>query len=272
MTKRIAVTLAVALLASVGTAVRNAAAATPGSVVDQTQTTNSGSAIFTSSSWTLGETFTAGISGPLTDVDLYAASTAAGAPNLQVTITTVDGGGNPQPGNVLASTTIPTPGTVNSQTILTAHFSTPVSVTAGTQYAVLLNQPSGTQFGSFYIASGNPYAGGESDVLSSLDASDDFAFTTYVAVPVSASTDRVGYCSVPGNTWADGSPIAPGTFLNLAQGQPGSDSHYIGAYPADYLQGVGITCNVGAGFAPTGTEVGFWGDDTGQYAFYAKAG
>ena len=144
-------------------------------------------------------------------------------------------------------------------------------MTAGTQYAILLNQAGGTQFGAFYDV-GDLYSGGALYFFG-LDPSSDLAFTTYVAAPqVPASSDRVGYCSVAGNTWADGAPIAPGTFLNLAAVQPARDSHYTGAYPADYLQGVGIACSVGAGFTPTGNLVGFWGPDAGQYSYYANTG
>lgn len=55
---------------------------------------------------------------------------------------------------------------------------------------------------------------------------------------------RVAYCSVPGNTWADGTPITPGTFLNLLVGQPATDKHYTGAVPAWYVEGVGLTCTL----------------------------
>jgi hypothetical protein len=56
--------------------------------------------------------------------------------------------------------------------------------------------------------------------------------------------DRYGYCSIAGNTTATGVPIAPGTFLNLEFGQPGSDPHYTGATPAFWVEGVGVTCTL----------------------------
>jgi hypothetical protein len=55
--------------------------------------------------------------------------------------------------------------------------------------------------------------------------------------------DRFGYCSVAGNTWQDGSPIPPGSFLNLLWEQPKSDSHYTGATIANFVLGKGITCD-----------------------------
>jgi hypothetical protein len=58
-----------------------------------------------------------------------------------------------------------------------------------------------------------------------------------------ASGARVGYCSAAGDTWADGSPIAPGTFLDLLDGQPSTDPHYSGATFAIFVEGRGLTCD-----------------------------
>jgi hypothetical protein len=55
---------------------------------------------------------------------------------------------------------------------------------------------------------------------------------------------REAYCSVAGNTLPDGTPLAPGTFLNLLAGQPNSDKHYTGAVPAFWVQGTGLTCSL----------------------------
>lgn len=62
-----------------------------------------------------------------------------------------------------------------------------------------------------------------------------------LADPVGGS--RVGYCSVPGDTWQNGSPMSPGTFLDLLAGQPASDPHYAGATLAIMVEGRGITCD-----------------------------
>jgi hypothetical protein len=67
------------------------------------------------------------------------------------------------------------------------------------------------------------------------------------AAPTSVWTPpppREAYCSVAGNTWQDGTPIVPGTFLNLAAGQPATDKHYTGAVPAFWVEGVGLTCSL----------------------------
>ena len=65
-----------------------------------------------------------------------------------------------------------------------------------------------------------------------------------VAVAAAAAPEptRIAYCAVTGDTWKDGTPITPGTFLNLLANQPSTDSHYTGAVVAWYVQGVGLTC------------------------------
>ncbi len=78
-----------------------------------------------------------------------------------------------------------------------------------------------------------------------------------------SSGARVGYCSVAGDTWADGSPMATGTFLNLFLGQPDGDAHYAGATQAVFVQGEGLTCNPPSGYTSNGmatSEMGAGGD------------
>jgi len=84
---------------------------------------------------------------------------------------------------------------------------------------------------------------------------------------------RGGYCSVKGNTNPfTGAAIPPGTFLDLTGGQAASDTHYTGAVPANYLQGLGITCDVLPGYVKTGETVGYFGSgDPGMYIYYKKA-
>lgn len=84
---------------------------------------------------------------------------------------------------------------------------------------------------------------------------------------------RAGYCSVAGNTATDGSPLQPGTFLDLVVGEPAKDSHYTGATPAIFIKGTGLTCGVPPagyvqhGFAADAQHVG-----TGIYPYYVPAG
>jgi hypothetical protein len=73
--------------------------------------------------------------------------------------------------------------------------------------------------------------------------------------------DRAGYCSVAGNTRADGSVLPPGTFLDLLVGEPGRDARVAGAAPANFIQGAGLTCDgppagfVRRGFASSAENV-----------------
>lgn len=102
-----------------------------------------------------------------------------------------------------------------------------------------------------------------------------------VGAPSGGGPDRYGYCSVAGNTSADGTPLQPGTFLNLELGQPDRDAHYTGATPAFWVEGVGITCNLGPGQASIAAQsttkvdhVGHTGDEDGPlfYTFIPTTG
>ncbi len=64
------------------------------------------------------------------------------------------------------------------------------------------------------------------------------------AWPVPPEPRRIAYCSVAGNTMPDGTPLVPGTFLNLLAGQPDTDAHYTGATTAFWVEGVGLTCSL----------------------------
>jgi hypothetical protein len=87
------------------------------------------------------------------------------------------------------------------------------------------------------------------------------------------TSERGGYCSVAGNTNADGSPLAPGTFLNLAAGQASSDPRYKGAVPAVYFKGIGISCdNPPPGYSDSGAKVNSGGvvSADGLYEYWVK--
>jgi len=82
-----------------------------------------------------------------------------------------------------------------------------------------------------------------------------------VVVPQISEPARAGYCSAPGNT-LNGVPLMPGTFLNLYLGQPHVDPNFAGAVPANYYEGIGISCQAPpAGYiASTGFVDGVGGD------------
>ena len=104
---------------------------------------------------------------------------------------------------------------------------------------------------------------------------DSWSLSLDTAAAVSARTNRGGYCSVAGNTRPyTGAAIPPGTFLNLnlTANQVNADSHYKGAVPANFLQGLGISCDVPPGYVRTEEKVGYLGHgDSGIYTYYKKA-
>jgi hypothetical protein len=69
------------------------------------------------------------------------------------------------------------------------------------------------------------------------------AGTPGAPAPFRGEPARGGYCSATGDTDLSGNPIIPGTFLNLRLGQPRGDVHYLGATPAFYVEGIGLTCD-----------------------------
>jgi hypothetical protein len=95
---------------------------------------------------------------------------------------------------------------------------------------------------------------------------DQVALTSGAAAP---PVSRMAYCSVAGDTWPDGTSIAAGTFLNLEQNQPSTDSNYKGAQPAIFVEGKGLTCDPPpAGDTLQGTYDGPETAD-GVYPYYA---
>ena len=89
--------------------------------------------------------------------------------------------------------------------------------------------------------------------------------------PSALGSARVDYCAVAGNTTPSGNPIRPGRFLDLRDGQPEADFHYVGAQPANFLEGVGITCRVpSSGFKQEGTAQPSLGVPAGVYPYWAK--
>jgi hypothetical protein len=129
---------------------------------------------------------------------------------------------------------------------------------------------SGPSYYALPFSSSNPYLGGSLTGFGSWD----LAFRTYVLdpAPVGATTyAHAGYCSVAGNTWADGTAIPAGTFLNLDAGQTENDPHYAGATSAFYYEGRGISCGTLAGYTRTSERVGYFGHgDPGGYVYLEK--
>lgn len=136
------------------------------------------------------QTFTAGITGGLDQVDLFLQAHQAHSfdpTGLLVEIRTV--AGNVPSAVVLGSATIPASDVPPSgfPAFVDALFTTPVAVVAGTQYAIVASATDGFPKETSWIrTNGNPYAGGSPFFKNGGDpwtahSSGDFKFRTYVA-------------------------------------------------------------------------------------------
>ena len=257
-----------------------AGAVTGGAQIDQFSATtvnslNGGASQF--HGFTASQTFTAGISGQLTDVTVtvwnegYAGGMSG---DLRVAINPVDGFGAPETTVELAVATVPVAAlSVGTPTATEFQFTAPADLVAGTSYAITISQINGGHEHVWWAgSSGDTYAGG-AEFETFGYATGDFAFETYMfGSSTFTEGGRSGYCSVAGDTWRDGTSIAAGTFLNLVSGQSAA-GHYQGATHAHYLQGLGISCDTPAGYVATGETVGYYGHgDPGLYRYYAKTG
>jgi hypothetical protein len=91
------------------------------------------------------------------------------------------------------------------------------------------------------------------------------------AAPISSVGPRGAYCTVAGNTTDNGLPLLPNTFVNLDDGQAGSDPNYAGAAPANFIQGTGLTCaQPPAGYTRHGFATPDMDVDGGLYPYYSN--
>jgi hypothetical protein len=273
--------VATALLVIVASAALagTARSATGGSVLDQTSTsaTSANDGIVSQAhAARASQTFTAGVSGLLTDVTVKVANETGWpvAGDLRVAINPVDGFGNADTAVELAVQTTPVATlSTGSPADVDFAFVSPPTLVAGTRYAITLSEINGTHQHVWWAGnSSDVYGGGHSsDTLGGFATTGDLAFATYMAATTPLGGSRSGYCSAAGNTWADGSRIPVGTFLNLIDGQNSADASFAGATPAFYLEGLGISCDVPPGYAATRETVGYDGlGDPGTYLYYAK--
>jgi hypothetical protein len=147
-----------------------------------------------SSGQSVAQTFTAGLTGDLDQVDLNISKFGSPAADLTVQIwDTVSG----TPVNVLATESVPASSLTTTPAFTPVIFDPRVPVTAGTQYAIVAW--AATPFASPYSwteAGGNPYAAGELRVQLAPNASPptpgfwgpsgatfDMTFRTYVVTP-----------------------------------------------------------------------------------------
>lgn len=142
------------------------------------------------SSQPVGQSFTAGLSGPLSRVS-FGLTRSGTVTQFTAEIYASDGSGNAT-GAALASETIvgTTVPTSSGGSLTNIDFTTPVSVVAGTKYVIVLSTPDQTVMGGgggsyrLYYQNGNSYTGGNGFLrpLTTQTVENDYVFQTYVDV------------------------------------------------------------------------------------------
>jgi hypothetical protein len=132
--------------------------------IDQqnTNVTNRGFG-FNSTNWA-GQTFTAGVTGDLTrvDLDLFCSGCTGTTPAITVSIRATAGSPAVPTGADLATATIPGFSS-NVGGYFAANFATPLAITAGTRYAVIMRPVVNPSAGiyAYVVSSANPYPNGQ---------------------------------------------------------------------------------------------------------------
>jgi VCBS repeat-containing protein len=204
------------LLAVLGLLALTPAAARAGTLDQQQTSTAGGLALITGTGISLAQTFTAGLSGTLDQVDLALARVRADGP-LTVEIRNVDGGA---PGaDVLASASLPAASVPTETAFVAVSFAAPATVAADTQYAIVAYAGGFDRYfwghaGADLYAGGSAFSSGESPPVTwSAHPSTDFAFKTYVVV----ATNAPPVASDDAYTTAEDTPLsvaAPGVLGN----------------------------------------------------------
>jgi hypothetical protein len=174
-------------------------AANAAGTLDQQQPTTTGAAVSVGGSNWPAQTFTAGVTGRLDQVDLFV-SRVGNPGDLTLQIQAVAAG--VPSGAVLATTTVPQSGITSSFTWLSVPLASPAQVTAGAQYAIVLSAPSppGINFYGWSIGAFDaPYAGGKLTLsitsgatwgaFAAIFDTWDTAFKTYVSQAPSSIAD-----------------------------------------------------------------------------------
>jgi hypothetical protein len=158
-----------------------------GGTLDQQQPNGGGAALQVQSMQSVAQTFTAGLSGGLDQVDLKL-SAAPVAPLLPLTVEIRNTAGGSPGTTVLASASVPAPAPPTT-TFVPVAFTTPPPVAAGTQYAIVAyNADTGLRFWSWAVEASNPYTAGASFFQASSPpgstwtefTGSDLTFKTYV--------------------------------------------------------------------------------------------
>jgi hypothetical protein len=268
-------------LALVGVAIFAVVASAAGGILDQSSTTidnPSGALVSQWHSATVTQTFTAGASGPLTDVQIPIWAESSGYTGSVRMVIHPAPGGVVTAGVTLATTSVNASSLPTNSTPVTwtdFAFSTPPLLVAGSQYAFTVDELSaGHQHFWWQVSGSDVYVGGQASGTVIFPSGGDVAFQTYLSPSAPPNGGgRAGYCSVAGDTWVDGTPIPVGSFLDLRANQPEADPHYAGATTAIYLEGAGLSCDAPPGYRATGDTVGYGGfGSAGPFAYYRRTG
>src|SRR5262245_59698236 len=187
-------TRAVLITAVAAVAALIPAASASARTLDQQQTLSNFGGLQVDSNASKAQTFTAGLTGQLDQVDLDLSGMGVTTP---LTVQIRDGSATAPGDTVLASASVPTSAVTSSESLVPITFASPASVTAGTQYSIVALNDSPPISGWFWYAgitgTASAYEGGklygspngppgtgpwfEGNTMA------DFNFKTYVAPP-----------------------------------------------------------------------------------------
>jgi hypothetical protein len=266
------------VLALVGVAMFAGVAGAAGGVLDQSSTSIDdpfAALVSQAHSSAVTQTFTAGASGQLTDVQIAIWSENFGAPGSIRVVVHPAPGGVVNGGVTLATANVAASSLSTDSSVVTwtdFAFATPALLLAGSQYAFTVDELSSVhQHFWWQGAFSDVYAGGQASGTFIYPSGGDMAFQTYLSPTASLGGGRAGYCSAAGDTWLNGTAIPVGSFLDLSTDQPDADMHYAGATIALYLEGAGLSCGAPAGYRATGETVGYGGlGSPGPFAYYRR--
>ena len=200
------------------------AAGASAGTLDQQQTISNFGGLQVDSNNSKAQTFTAGLTGLLDQVDLALSGMGVTTP---LTVQIRDGSATTPGDTVLASASVPTSAVTSSESFVPITFTSPASVTAGTQYSIVALNESAPVSGWFWYAGKTPdgslesaYEGGKlysvmngtgTGPWSEGNSLADFEFKTYVVPPPDTRIDSgpVGKVSTPDVTFTY-SGIPPG--------------------------------------------------------------
>ena len=162
--------------------------------LDQQQPNGGGVSLQLTSTQSLAQTFTAGLTGGLDQVDLKLSKT--GTPTQPLTVEIRNAAAGSPGGTLLASGSIPASAAPATSEFVSLGFATPPAVTAGTQYAIVAYTASANpNRWNWAVDATNPYAGGTAHFQAASppgptwidQPGEDLSFKTYVLTPTPAT-------------------------------------------------------------------------------------